>query len=246
MKQHLCRVVENRVLWSGVQIVACDAPELAFALHPGQCALVRDPTTYDPYLRRTAWLYHSYGERVSFSLPAQDPIVTRAAVGALLDVLAPVGRPLGLEDKARHVLLIAEDERASRLVPFATSAVGQGRPVVLWMSAQSEQESLPPYLLPPEVEYRTDSEIGRTGLIEWADVIFASGSERLYRTIGEAVRTARYRLEPGRVFVLLDPAMPCGTGACYACAIATGRGVRLACTDGPLFDLFELEIRRAR
>ncbi len=35
---------------------------------------------------------------------------------------------------------------------------------------------------------------------------------------------------------LIDVPMPCGTGACYACAVDTARGVKLACADGAWFE----------
>lgn len=31
--------------------------------------------------------------------------------------------------------------------------------------------------------------------------------------------------------------MPCGSGVCGVCAVATGRGHRLACREGPAFPL---------
>ena len=41
--------------------------------------------------------------------------------------------------------------------------------------------------------------------------------------------------------VLIAPPMPCGLGTCGACHLKAKRGWRCACTDGPVFDLDELE-----
>ncbi|MEK6573063.1 MAG: 2Fe-2S iron-sulfur cluster-binding protein [Chloroflexota bacterium] len=35
--------------------------------------------------------------------------------------------------------------------------------------------------------------------------------------------------------------MPCGTGACGACAVKTIHGWKMACVDGPFFSLTELD-----
>jgi dihydroorotate dehydrogenase electron transfer subunit len=44
-----------------------------------------------------------------------------------------------------------------------------------------------------------------------------------------------------RVEVLVQSPMPCrGIGVCGVCAVQTRRGVRFACTDGPVFPLKEL------
>ncbi len=65
MNQHLCRLVENRILWDQVSLLVFEAPELTRSIQPGQIVLIRDPSTFDPYLRQTAWLYHIDGDRLS-------------------------------------------------------------------------------------------------------------------------------------------------------------------------------------
>jgi len=62
----------------------------------------------------------------------------------------------------------------------------------------------------------------------------------------ETIRAVRYRLAPAFARALVDVAMPCGDGACYACAIETAHGVQRACVDGPAFDVLEFEKRGAR
>jgi dihydroorotate dehydrogenase electron transfer subunit len=241
MKQHLCRVAENRVLWSDVGLLMLDAPGLV--MHPGQFALARDPSTLDPYLRRTMWLYHSEGERVAFTLPANDPLAARAQIGDTIDLLAPLGHAVEFDANARHVLLIGEGARVVPLIAIADSAIAQQREVVL---VYYGADAFPPHLLAPEVEYRTDANALSIELITWADAMVASGTDDIYRTLADAVRAARYRLEPGLARVLVDLPMPCGTGDCYACAVETRRGVQLACVDGPAFDLIDLENRILR
>jgi len=250
LKQHLCRVADNHTLWADVQLLALHAPELARTLRPGQFALARDPTTLDPYLRRTLWLYHIEGARVAFTLPARDPLVVRARVGDTLDLLAPLGRAIEFDSNARHVLLIGEGTRVAPLIAIAHDAIAQGRAVVLVTHTPSlphsaGQGAWPAHLLSPEIEYRTGDGLDAE-LIAWADAIVASGSAQLYRALADAVRAARYRLEPGFARVLMDLPMPCGTGACYACAVETSRGVKLTCADGPSFDLIEFANQRTR
>lgn len=244
MKQLLCRVVENHTLWADIQLLALDAPELD--MRPGQFALVRDPVSFDPYLRRTAWFYrrdngaHTEDTRVAFTLPTRDPLVQRTHVGDVMDVLAPLGRQIDFEASAQHILLLGEGYRVAPLLAVAESAVKQNRAVTLL----TRGDPFAAHLLPPEVEYRAE-EAPNAELIAWADTVIASGSDDWYRLIGETVRATRYRLEPGFLRVIVDLPMPCGIGACGACAVSSAsRRVRWACTDGPIFDWVELE--RAR
>ena len=127
MRQYLCRVIENKLLWADAQQISFDAPELARAMRPGQFALVRDPASFDPYLRRVAWLYAIDDARVSFTLSAHDPLIARARVGDDLDLLAPFGRALELDPNTRRVALLGEDKHIARLIELAHRAVEIGR-----------------------------------------------------------------------------------------------------------------------
>ena len=240
MKQYLCRVIDNRNLWADAQLVTFDALEVAHALRPGQFALVRDATTFDPYLRRTLWLYKIENTGVAFTLSARDPLAARARVGDTLDLLAPLGNAIEFNANVRRVLLIGEGTRIVQLIALAHDAVAQAREVVL---VNRGENVFPAHLLSPEIEYRTDEALNAE-LISWADAIVASGSDELYRALADAIRAARYRLEPGFARMIVAAPMPCGTGVCYACAVETARGVQLACADGPAFDLATLENRR--
>lgn len=242
MKQRLCRITENRPLWSDVQMLMIDAPEIAGAMRPGQFARLRDPLMFDPYLRRTAWFYRADGAQIALTLPVRDPLAVHARVGAALDVQAPLGRVMELDVNARHVLLIGQAARIAPLLAMAELAIAQQREVVLVGLAA---EDLPAQLLAPEIEYRSDTGALGDELARWADVIIASGSDEMYRAIADTLRGVRFHVEPGRMLVLIDVPLPCGTGDCYACAVETRRGLQLACVDGPLFDWGELENRRA-
>jgi dihydroorotate dehydrogenase electron transfer subunit len=244
VKQHLCRVIENRTLWSSVQLISLDAPDVV--VRPGQFALWRDPTTFDPYLRRTAWPYHSEGARIEFTLPANDPLAARGRPGDTLDMLAPLGRAVEFDASVRHVLLVGEGVRVAPLIAVAESAIRQQREVVLLSRAGSSDDLFPAHLLAPEIEYRTDADALGAELGTWADAVVASGSDELCRALADMIRAARYQIKPGFARVLIDRPMPCGIGDCYACAVETRQGIQLACVDGPAFDLAEFESRRTR
>ena len=47
-------------------------------------------------------------------------------------------------------------------------------------------------------------------------------------------------IAPAVAQVVVAPLMACGTGACQGCAVEIEQGMRLACVEGPVFDLAEL------
>lgn len=211
-------------------------------MRPGQFALARDATTFDPYLRRTVWLYSINGNRVAFTLAAHDPLAIRARASDTIDLLAPMGHAIEFGANAKRVLFIGEGTRTIQLIASAHAAIAHDREVVLACIATAD---FPIHLLSPEIEYHSEEGVNAE-LIAWADAIIASGSSDLYRMLADTIRTTRYRLEPGFARVFIDIALPCGTGACCACSVDTTRGVKFACVDGPIFDLFDFENRRAR
>jgi dihydroorotate dehydrogenase electron transfer subunit len=242
MKQSLYRVTESTRLWSNTQVLTIDAPALARSMQAGQFALLRNPNSFDPYLRRTAWLHRKETERVTFTLLADDLLTRQLRAGEEVDVLAPLGNAIQFDANTKHVLAIGEGDRIAPLLFIAETAIRQGREVVLMHRTTSGENIFPAYLLAPEIEYRTDE--ANVELIVWADALMLSGSEEFYRALAEAIRAARYRLEYGFARALIDMPMPCGTGECFACAVDTRRGVERACVDGPWFDLNDFALRR--
>jgi dihydroorotate dehydrogenase electron transfer subunit len=242
MRQHLCRVIGNTRLWGEVQRIALDAPELAETIHPAQFALVRDPRSFDPYLRRKAWFYDAERGAIHLTLPSADPIAITSRDGDLLDLLAPLGRAVDWPESAHHLWFVGEGSHIAPLLGMAPRAVRRGNSVVFSFIAANNQVVLPAHLLPPEVEYQAGPAVN-PDLFAWADAMVASGPSSLYQVLSNGIREVRMRLERGFMTVLVDLPMPCGTGACFSCAVETSRGIKLACTDGPLFDWVDLNRR---
>lgn len=246
MKNHLVVLTETRPLWADWHLLTFDAPDpstssgqaLARSIRIGQFALARDPSTLDPYLRRTLWLYEIRDGRVSFIINAHDPLAQSARAGDTLDLLAPLGHALTFEPSAKHILLLGQGSRITPLVVIAHEAVKLGCEVVV----VTRGENFPSQLLAPEIELRNEESFDAE-LIAWADAIVASGTADFYRDLGTAIRAVRLRMPPGFARVWLEMPMPCGTGICYACAMDTPRGIKLACVDGPALDMLEWEGR---
>ncbi len=242
MKQQVYRVVGNAGIWADIQCMTLDAPDLAQVMRPGQFALLRDPRSFDPYLRRTAWFYEVASGAVALALPASDALAQRTRTGDLIDAMAPLGHAINLPGRAHHVLVVSEGSRAAPLIGAARDAVQQGNSVVFSLIAVDDRAVLPAHLLPPEIEYQTGAAVNRE-LVAWADVLVASGSTALYHRLDDEIRAVRMRLERGFMQVLVEQPMPCGTGDCWACAVETARGIKRACTDGPWFDWMDVRGR---
>ena len=169
-------------------------------------------------------------------------------------------RLLLVADAARLAPLIALAHEASQkqiavslLVRAGTGAQGEvvdGASLSAWLSE----------MLPLDVEYQVAAELSAVlpELLGWADQLCAAGDYTLYALLKEspglkermmpaggrspgsrAARDTGSGLPAGFAQVIVAPLMACGFGACQGCAVETARGMRLACVDGPVFDLGE-------
>ena len=186
--------------------------------------------------------------------------------GANVDLIGPLGRGFEIPTATDRLLLVASTAHLPVLLPLthqkpASAASGgveapslrerPGFSIALLLSAPTAAELYPIRLLPPAVEVTivtTDGSAGHRGsildlfpdLVRWADCACIADDPATYPALAEIVREVR--AGSGRRFVqaLVVPPMACGVGACQGCAVSVARGTRLACTDGPVFDLLEL------
>ena len=194
---------------------------------PGQFYLALAATGQTGYLREPVFPEALAGGWV-VDLPAAWASLRP---GDEVDLLGPCGR--GQSPAGGNVLLIAGPEGAGRVRALARAAVGAGAAATLL-----GERPLPLGDLPAEVEVRFGFEALPEAL-DWATSLYA---DLPAEALAEVRRGLRERGRPGRLqaraFRL--PVTPCGVGACGACAVPAGRGWKLACVDGPWFDLTEI------
>jgi NAD(P)H-flavin reductase len=65
--------------------------------------------------------------------------------------------------------------------------------------------------------------------------VYACGPLPLLKAVAAACENSRTPC-----FISLERPMACGVGACLGCAVATRRGNRRCCIDGPLFPAHEV------
>ena len=235
-------------MWADFVSITLDAPDLARNFRPGHFALARDPTTFDPYLRRVLYPLSIQRDQIQFALAASDPLAARALPGVQFDLRAPLGNPIAMDAAARQILFVFARAHILPLLFLAHHAAAEGR-AVLVVARGDAAEILPAHLLDPAIEYRvvapTDVWLPPES-IQWADRIYASASLPAYAELADAIVESRYRLARDFAFAFADLPMPCGSGDCGACAFGSARGFALACQDGPFFDLADWRRTRPR
>jgi NAD(P)H-flavin reductase len=152
--------------------------------------------------------------------------------GDVLFLRGPLGRGFALPTSARKIGLVAFDGPPSRLRGLIPPALKQNASIVLLCNSSTDN-------LPDEVEVQPLVALGE--ILQWADFL-ALDVEReslpdLLKRFGERMPFQVLR----GVQVLIHTPMPCGGLAeCSVCAVTTKSEWKMACKDGPVFNLSEL------
>lgn len=152
--------------------------------------------------------------------------------GSELVLHGPIGNGFKVPADARRVGLIACGSSIARVLPVAEQGLGSGADVALFSNGTLAS-------LPAAVEVQPLNEAGEAH--SWADFLAIEIALDALDTLGTILGLAPgERLAcPGQVLVLAS--MPCcGLGECGVCAVAMRRGWKLACKDGPVFDVKDL------
>lgn len=256
MRSHTVEVTESARLYGETHILWLTMPPPLAVATPGQFVMAYAGEYSDPLLGRALSIHRTRttGGAEEFAL-LFDVVgrgtdwLARRVPGDAVRVVGPLGR--GFEPRARvqRMLLVGGGIGCAPLVWLADRLVADGREVTLALGARSEPQIFPPALLAPAVELVVTTEDGSLGarglvtapfeeLLPWCDQAFACGPNPMFEALHGVLRRSGLR-KP--VQALLEQTMACGMGICYSCAVFPRRGgVRLVCTDGPMFDLRDL------
>lgn len=230
----------------------------AFAVGQFFLAHITDPSA--AYLQRAVFPTPAEDDPTALQLvfsatdltdPAIGWLVSRRA-GTPLNLLGPLGNGFSPPDTARNILLAGDATHPALLSALANFAARRGQNITLAYLLPGKRY-LPRTPLHPAVELllvTTDGSGGYHGeffrrlapLIPWADWLAASGKPPFYRTLKTTITENQPLPVNGYAQILRSdaPLHICGTGVCGYCPVPTVHGVKLACADGPVFDLAEV------
>lgn len=234
--------------------VTTDDPALR-ALQAGQTVLAHlvspDETdthlNWHPYLREQWW---SVGFTSQNVLVIEAPFSHRYQPDQVVQLLGPVGKPFMFRPNIRTVLLIAYHTDPIPLTVMISRLLRHNIGVTLVLLGAAQQYTTEH--LPPEVEIIT-SEANlewpdMEGTFNWADQIFTvvprDDELRYFREIRQRLIDHHTRLPQQYLFGVFQLQQPCGVGACDACLVRVKRDLVHACTQGPAFDLAQVDLPR--
>ncbi len=200
------------------------APQLVPA--PGQYLLAHALTEPDAPLPHP--VFAAGGHSTGFY--AAHPLPVAWTPGTQVSLRGPLGRGFNLPPAARKVALVAFGGNCSRLLSLLEPALAQKAEITLLAEHLPEN-------LPPALEILPISALTET--TQWADYLAIDAPRSALATIhGSLLPDSPLNYHGYATEILIETPLPCGGMAeCGVCAIHTKRGYRLACKDGPVFEL---------
>jgi Iron-sulfur cluster binding domain of dihydroorotate dehydrogenase B len=213
---------------------------------PGQSILARlESPRWDPYLREQWWPVVIKKDEIVVERPGS--IVYEP--GQVVSVMGAMGQPFRYKRTLRNVLLIADDTPPTPLIMSIPFLLGSSVSVTLVLAGNAND--YPTNRLPPEVEViKADSELAwanQVMTIGWADQVFVvvkpDDEMRRMQRIWSIFKKLRAGIDRSYIFGVMQPALPCGVGACAACQLLLREGeVFTVCTQGPAIDMTTLKL----
>ncbi len=194
---------------------------------PGKYLLAHDAASDDPL---PAPVFNAGSIPGGFL--AAPPILLTWQPGTTLSLRGPLGRGFNLPSSAKRVALAPLGETSARLKPLLMAALEQNASVVLVSELNVSD-------LPPEIEIQPISAL--PVVAQWADYLAIDIERESLPGLREKMgfgEQAKINLDAQ---VLIVTPMPCGGMAdCGVCSVTLRHGWKMACKDGPVFELKEL------
>lgn len=163
---------------------------------------------------------------------ASAPLPETWLPGQEIALRGPLGRGFELPATSRKVALVPFHESADRLKGLIRPALGEGAAVVL----VADEEMVH---LPDEVEIQPFSVLEE--VLAWADYVAFDVSRENLTGLRERLEKVKQVPAGREAQVLVRTPVPCGGVAeCGVCAVKLKSSPKLACKDGPVFDLREI------
>ncbi|MGC8983582.1 MAG: dihydroorotate dehydrogenase electron transfer subunit [Desulfurococcaceae archaeon] len=246
MKLLECKVRENKKVAENYYTLSMNSCNLGY-IEPGQFVMVK-VNGVETLLRRPFAVYN-YEEggvlEILYKVVGKGTrLMTTLREGDHVSVLGPLGRGFPTMCEGRAVLLSRGVGIAS-LTYLGRKLRDLGCDVITIASFKSKKEDLASdneivrsFSSRLIVLYDEDgsSEVSNVKRLLYEanpSVVYTSGSKRLIRLLKEM---------PFKAYASVEERMGCGLGACLACAVKTINGYKLACKEGPVFDVKILEV----
>lgn len=229
MQNYVGNISEFQLSAEGEKTARITCPPKAIPA-PGQYLLAH--TAEDPEAPLAEVLFSAGRDPGSFI--AAPPIPPSWQLGTSLHLRGPLGKGFRLPGAIRNLALVTLGDTLTRLLPLLPLADN----AALFTASPSPLFSSSPFL-PLALEINPLADL--PAALAWADFLALDVPLERLPDLPKLLGLSNDRYLPCPAQALVLTPMPCGGLAdCGVCAVGRGHNVRLACTEGPVFDLKDL------
>lgn len=255
MKKKVCDllVTKNIQLNHDNYLIELQSEEQLDNIIPGQFVnvLVRNSAT--TFLRRPLSIHDVNYSNQSFTLLIKTVgngtiKMIETKVGEKMDVVFPLGNGFSRPSKDDKILLIGGGVGIAPMMQMSRESKEIGAEVHVLLGARSKDDHI---LIDEFQKYGTvhlttnDGSLGVKGFVihheimndkEGFDRIYCCGPDPMMHAVAKRAKDLNVECE-----VSLENMMACGYGVCLCCVSKTTEGNKCVCTDGPVFNINDLE-----
>lgn len=248
MKETEAIIERVRRINNNYQHLELAVDEVLWRIKPGQSLLAQTAKdgAWHPYLRERWWPVNIGDSK----LVIERPVGEDYEPGQLVNLLGLVGQPYRFRRTLRNVLLIAYDTDPTPLLLTIPWLLGNKISVTIVLAGNARQYHTQHIAEEVEIVLTEDGDnddlvwADQVMTVGWADQVFvvvAQDDEMgRFHKIYQKFNALRNDIPQNYLFGVFQTPIPCGAGACQACVIPMRKDAKLACTDGPAFDLTQV------
>jgi len=254
---HKCLIIENIPIVNDIYKLRFKSPDIALNSLPGQFLQIRITENLDPFLRRPFSISrvdkkHGIIDILYKVVGQGTELMTYYKKNDLVDIVGPLGNSFIIDGDFQEALIVAGGIGCAPVFYLIDELIKKDKKIKFIFGSKNRKQVIDfnEYGNKVDVSICTeDGSCGTKGLV--TDIIlneisnvshslqgFACGPNSMYKKI-QALFSESTSV-PWQVS--MESRMACGTGVCQGCAIKMKTNVnKLVCSDGPVFDLKEIE-----
>lgn len=254
MKRTRAEIIEHTKLAPAIYSIWLNSPEITQTLEPGQFVMVTINEHQEPFLPRPLSIADtkSGNLRIIYRVVGKGTrLLQEKKAGENLYLLGPLGKP-ARPVKNKKIALCAGGLGIAPLL-FLAKKLSRHNKLNLYFGARNKNELILLEEFKPLCEKiylaTDDGSQGRKTMV--ADLLFSNikpDTQYLYAAgplpMLKEISKIKYEKSNIKRYVFLEERMGCGCGICFGCGVKKRdqSAYLRTCTDGPVFDLNEIEL----
>lgn len=255
MQTQLCQIVCQEQISHDIFRITFQADQIVQDASPGQFVHVKVNTGIDPLLRRPFCIHKAELENGTIQILYRvighgTQILSQCTPGESLDVMGPLGKGFDLDHDFDHAILVAGGMGSAPIFSLLDTLRVKSKKISLFWGVRESCEVFAQNTLHDlgvDVKFATeDGSLGCKGFVtdplktfianldpQQKYAGFVCGPDPMMHAVQKIVMDTDIYWQTS-----MENHMACGIGVCVGCAVKMMDGTyKLACKDGPVFDL---------